>query len=82
MCLREKDVVAGLLLLKLCWYDHSAGSVTDWRYASYTPLLIFMHDFLILTQNEAMGALPPSLAVAAPIASFWVNIVTYLMHKY
>ena len=29
-----------------------------------------------------MGARPPSLTVAAPIASFWVSIVTYLMHIY
>ena len=48
----------------------------------YTPLLIFMHDVIILTQNEAMGARSPTLAVAAPIASFWISIVTYLMHKY
>ena len=41
-----------------------------------------MHDVIILTQNEAMGASPPPLAVAAPIASFWGSIVTYLMHKY
>ena len=36
----------------------------------HTPLLILMHDVIILTQNEAMGARSPSLAVAAPIASF------------
>ena len=36
----------------------------------YMPLLILMHDVIILIQNEAMGALPPSLAVAAPIALF------------
>ena len=48
---------------------------------SYTPLLILMHDVIILTQNEAMGARSPSLAVVAPIASFWGSIVTYLMHR-
>ena len=42
-----------------------------------TPLLIFMHDVIILTQNEAIGARPPPLAVAAPMASFWVRVVTY-----
>ena len=52
------------------------------RIIYYTPLIIFVHDVIILTQNEAMGALPPSLAVAVPIASFWISIVTYLMHKY
>ena len=41
-----------------------------------------MHDVIILTQIEAMGARPPSLAVAAPVASFWVSIVTYFVHKY
>ena len=39
-------------------------------YSEYTLHLIFMHDIIILTQNEAMGARPPSLAVAAPITSF------------
>ena len=34
------------------------------------------------TQNEAMGASPQSLAVAALIDSLWVSIVKYLMHKY
>ena len=42
--------------------------VSHWCW--YTPLLILMHDVIILTQSEATGALPPSLAVAAPIASF------------
>ena len=37
-----------------------------------------MHDVIILTQNEAIGARPPSLAVAAPMALFWVRIVMYL----
>ena len=46
------------------------------------PLLIFMHDVIFLTQNEAIGARPPPLAVAVPIALFWVRIVTKLMHKY
>ena len=41
-----------------------------------------MRDNIILTQNEAKGARPPPLAVAAPMALFWVKIVTYLMHKY
>ena len=35
-----------------------------------TPLLIFMHDVINPTQNEPMGPRPPSLEVAAPIASF------------
>ena len=35
-----------------------------------------MHDVTILTQNEAKGACPPPMA--APMASFWVRIVTYL----
>ena len=51
-------------------------------HSAHKPLLIFMHDVIILTQNEAMGNRPPPLAVAAPIASFWVSIVTYHMHKY
>ena len=38
-------------------------------------------DVIILTQNEAMGALPPPFAVDAPITSFWVSIVMYLVHK-
>ena len=40
---------------------------------SYTPLLIFMHYVIILTQNEAMGASPPSLAVAAPIHRLFLD---------
>ena len=36
-----------------------------------------MHDVIILTQNEAIGARQPPIAVAAPIVSFWVRIVTY-----
>ena len=40
-------------------------------------LLIFMYDDIILTQNQAIGACPPTLAVDVPIASFWVRIVTY-----
>ena len=47
---------------------------------NYTPLLILL-ILIILTQTEAMGARLPSLAVAAPIASFWISIVTYLMHN-
>ena len=35
-----------------------------------------MYDVIIRSQNEAMGARPPSLAVAAPIASFWVALLT------
>ena len=42
-----------------------------------TPLLIFMHDVIIHTQNEAIGTRPKKLAVAAPMALFWVRIVTY-----
>ena len=41
-----------------------------------------MHDVIVLTKNEAMGARSPSLAVAAPIASFWISIVTYLITRY
>ena len=54
--------------------DHNApldrGKAIIITLASYTPLLIFMHDVIILTQNEAIGARPPPLAVAAPLASF------------
>ena len=42
-----------------------------------TPLLIFMHDVIILAKNEAIGAHLPPLAVAAPMTSFWARIVTY-----
>ena len=49
------------------WQNSNEGPVT--------PLLMFMHDVIIRTQNEAKGERPPSLAVAAPIASFWVSIV-------
>ena len=41
-----------------------------------------MHDVKILTQSEAIRARPPPLVVAAPMASFWVRTVTYLLHKY
>ena len=36
-----------------------------------------MHDVIILTENEAIGACQPQLAVAAPLASFCVRNVTY-----
>ena len=41
---------------------------------THTPLLIFIHDVIILTQNEAIGArpTPTPLAVAAPMASFFL----------
>ena len=45
------------------------------RLEHYTPLLIFLHDVIILTQNEAIGASPPSLEVAAPIDPFWVTML-------
>ena len=50
--------------------DGHVRYIRSHNYDYYTPLLVLMHDVIILTQNEAMGALPPSLAVAAPIASF------------
>ena len=34
-----------------------------------------MNNAIISTQNEAIGARPPSLAVAAPMALFWVRTV-------
>ena len=40
------------------------------------------YDVITLyTQNEAIGAHPPPLAVAAPMASFWVRIATYSCMK-
>ena len=41
----------------------------------YTPLLIFMHDVINLTQIEAIGARPPPLA---PLSSFWVRILHFI----
>ena len=45
--------------------------------------LVFMHDVKTLTQNEAMGARPPSLAVAVPIAlrrTSFINIKKGVYH--
>ena len=53
-----------------------------WKFELNTPLLILMHDVIILTQNEAMGARPPSLAVAAPIASFCWGLEIKFMENY
>ena len=54
----------------------------------YTFLLIFMHDVTILTQHKASGAATITriewllLVVArrAPMASFWVRMVTTCMN--
>ena len=53
-------------------YGGKRGGVSVLATASYgyTPLLILMHDVIIPSQNWAIGARSPSLAVAAPIASF------------
>ena len=54
---------------------HCARSVV------YTPLLIFMHVYVtILTQNEAIGATTASGGGRAPMASFWVRIMTSCMN--
>ena len=47
----------------------------------YTLVLILLHEYVtILTQNEALGAATASGGGRAPIASFWVRIMTSCMN--
>ena len=69
------QVISGLYASLVHRHQGIFSLVKGTLYAS----LNIMHDAIILTQNEAMGARSPSLAVAAPIASFWISIVTNLM---
>ena len=43
---------------------------------------ILMHDVIILTPNEAIGARPPPLAMATLLVSFSVRSVTYSREAY
>ena len=54
--------------------SYASLNIHAWRHNSYPKR---GYRCIILTQNEAIDARPPPLAVAVPMTSFWVIIVTH-----